>query len=99
MIDNKATVQIARMWRFHYVRQQQQDGTHQQRWIPCESQLADIPTKTQVSSKIDSIHIDKVLWTLPERMLQPSNNSTEIQFKRGVRNSVLLYIYYINSYP
>jgi hypothetical protein len=28
-------------------------------------------------------------------MLQPSNNSTEIWFKRGVRHSALLYIHYI----
>jgi hypothetical protein len=42
-----------------------------------ESQLADILTKTQVSSKID-LHIDMVLCTLPDHMLQPSNNSTEI---------------------
>jgi hypothetical protein len=57
MIDNEATVQIVRNgkltrktchieWRFHYVRQGQQDGTHQLHWIPCESQLADILTKT-----------------------------------------------------
>ena len=88
MIDNEATVQIARNGkltrktrhierRFHYVRQGQQDGTHQLHWIPCESQLADILTKTQVSSKID-LHIDKVLCTLPDHMLQPSNDSTEI---------------------
>jgi hypothetical protein len=88
MIDNEATVQIARNGkltrkkrhikrRFHYVRQGQQDGTHQLHWIPCESQLADILTKTQVSSKID-LHIDKALCTLPDHMLQPSNDSTEI---------------------
>ena len=88
MIDNKAIVQIAcnakLTWKtrhierhFHYVRQIQQEGTHQLHWIPCESQLADILTKTQVSSKID-LHIDKVLCTLPDHMLQPSNDSTEI---------------------
>ena len=88
MIDSEATVQIARNGkltrktchmerRFHCVRQGQQDRTHQLHWIPCVSQLADILTKTQVSSKID-LHIDKVLCTLPDQMLQPSNNSTEI---------------------
>jgi len=88
MIDNKATVQIAHNGkltqktchieqRFHYLRQGQQDSAHQLHWIPCESQLADILTKTQVSSKID-LHIDKVLCTLPDHMLQPSNDSTEI---------------------
>jgi hypothetical protein len=89
MLDNVATVQIARNGkltrktrhiegRFHYVRQGQQDGTHQLHWIvPCESQLADSPTKNQVSSKID-LHIDKVLCTLPDHMLQPPNDSTEI---------------------
>jgi hypothetical protein len=56
MIDNKAIVQIAcnakLTWKtrhierhFHYVRQIQQEGTHQLHWIPCESQLADILTK------------------------------------------------------
>jgi hypothetical protein len=88
MIDNKATVQIACNGKltqktrhieqcFHYIRQGQQDSTHQLQWIPCESQLADILTKTQISSKID-LHIDKVLCTLPDHMLQPSNDSTEI---------------------
>ncbi|KAI2511948.1 hypothetical protein MHU86_2464 [Fragilaria crotonensis] len=53
MIDNEATVQIAKNGkltrktrhierRFHFVRQGQQDGTHQLYWIPCDSQLADI---------------------------------------------------------
>jgi hypothetical protein len=88
MIDNEATVQIARNGkltqethhieqRFHYLHQGQQDGTHQLHWIPCESQLADFLTKTQVSSKID-LHINKVLCTLPDHMLQPSNDATEI---------------------
>jgi hypothetical protein len=56
MIDNEATVQIACngkltlktrhiKQRFHYVRQGQQDGTHQLHWIPRESQLADIIKK------------------------------------------------------
>jgi hypothetical protein len=102
MIDNKATVQIARNGkltrktrhmeqRFHYVRQVQQDSTHQLHWIPCESQLPNILTKTQISSKID-LHIDKVLCTLPDHMLQPSNHSTEILLKRGVRHSVSPYV-------
>jgi hypothetical protein len=68
-----------------------QGSTHQLHWIPCDSQLADILTKAQVSSKID-IHIDKVLCFLPDHMLQSSNNSTEIWFKKGVRCSVLLYV-------
>ncbi len=91
--DNTATVQIAcngkltRKTRhieqpFHNICQGQQDGTHQLHWIPCESQHADILTKTQVSSKID-LHMDKVLCTLPDHMLPPSNNSTEID-SRGV---------------
>ncbi|KAI2505662.1 Reverse transcriptase (RNA-dependent DNA polymerase) [Fragilaria crotonensis] len=88
MIDNEATVQIAKNGkltrktrhierRFHYVRQGQQDGIHQLHWIPCDSQLADILTKTQVSSKIDQ-HIDKVFCTLPDHMLQSTSESTEI---------------------
>ena len=103
MIDNKATVQIAcngkltRKTRhikqcFHYICQGQQDQTHQLHRILSESQIADILTKTQVSSKID-IHIDTAVCTLPDHMVQPSNNSTEIWFKRGVRHLVLLYIY------
>ena len=87
-LDNKATVQIAcngKLTRktshieqcFHYVHQGQQDSTHQLHWIPCESQSADILTKMQVSSKID-LHIEKILCTLPDHMVQPSNNSTEI---------------------
>jgi hypothetical protein len=79
--------------------QGQQDRTHQLHWIPCkESQLADILTKTQVSTKID-LHIDKVLCSLPDHMLQPSTNSTEIWFKRGIKHSVLLYIINIYPYP
>ncbi len=104
MIDNKATVQIACnlqtrhiKWHFHYFHQGQLDGTHQLHWESCESQLADILTKTQVSSKID-LHTDKVLCTWPDHMLQPSNNSTEIWFKRGVGLSVSLDIFYINPY-
>jgi hypothetical protein len=88
MIDNEATVQIPRNGKltrktchieqcFHYVCQGQQEGTHQLHWIPCESQFADILTKTQVSAKID-LHIDKVFCTLPDCMLRPPNNSTEI---------------------
>ncbi|KAI2501590.1 hypothetical protein MHU86_12861 [Fragilaria crotonensis] len=88
MIDNEATVQIAKNGkltrktrhierRFHYVRQGQQGGTHQLHWIPCDSQLADILTKTQVSSKID-LHINKVFCTLPDHMLQSTSESTEI---------------------
>jgi hypothetical protein len=87
MIDNETTVQIACNGNltqktrhierhFDYVGQGQQDGAHQLHWIPRESQLADI-LKKQASSKID-LHIDKGLCTLPDHMLQPSNNSTEI---------------------
>ena len=90
MIDSEATVQIACNGKltqktrhikqcFHYVHQGQQDSTHQLHWMPCESQLANILTKTQVSSKIDLHMIVKVLCTLPDHMLQPyNNNSTEI---------------------
>ncbi len=63
MIDNEATVQIAKNGkltrkthhiecRFHFVRQGQQDSIHQLHWIPCDSQLADILTKTQLSGKL-----------------------------------------------
>jgi hypothetical protein len=83
MVDNEATVQIAKNGkltrktrhierRFHFVRQGQQDGTHQLHWIPCESQLADILTKTQTSSKIDP-HLSKIFCTLPDHLI-----STEI---------------------
>ncbi|KAI2502001.1 Mitochondrial protein [Fragilaria crotonensis] len=88
MIDNEATVQIAKNGkltrktrhierRFHFVRQGQQDGTHQLYWIPCDSQLADILTKTQTSSKIDP-HLDKIFCKLPDHLLSPSPISTEI---------------------
>ena len=88
MIDNEATVQIAKNGkltrktrhierRFHFVRQGQQDGTHQLYWIPCDSQLADILTKTQTSSKIDP-HLNKIFCTLPDHLLSPSPISTEI---------------------
>jgi hypothetical protein len=91
LIDNKAIVQIVCngkltlktrhiKQRFHYVRQGQQDGTTAHINYTGNlvyHKLADILTKTQVSSKID-LHINKVLCTLPDHMLQPSNNSTEI---------------------
>ena len=81
MIDNEATVQIAKNGkltrktrhierRFHFVRQGQQDGSHQLHWIPCASQLADILTKTQVSSKIDP-HLTKIFATLPSHLTSP----------------------------
>jgi hypothetical protein len=71
VIGNAATVQIAKNskltqkschieQRFHFIRQGQQDDSHQLHWIPCESQLADILTKSQVSSKIDP-HLTKIL--------------------------------------
>jgi hypothetical protein len=50
---------------FHHVHQDQQDSTHQLHWKPCESQLADIPTKAQESSNIDLHIIDKIFYTLP----------------------------------
>jgi hypothetical protein len=86
MVDNEATVQVAKKLTrktchieqcFHFVQQGQQDGTHQLRWIPCESQLADILTKTQTSSKIDP-HLSKIFCTLPDHLLSPSPTSTEI---------------------
>jgi hypothetical protein len=63
MVDNDTTVQIAKNGkltrktrhterRFHFVRQGQQDGIHQLHWIPCNYQLADVLTKTQLASKI-----------------------------------------------
>ena len=85
MIDNEATVQIAKNGkltrktrhierRFHFVRQGQQDGIHQLHWITCESQLADILTKTQTASKIDP-HLIKIFCILPEHL---TLNSKEI---------------------
>ena len=82
MVDNEATVQIAKNGkltrktrhierRFHYVRQGQQDGTHQLHWIPCEFQLADVLTKTQVASKIDP-HLLKIFCKLPAHMISSS---------------------------
>ena len=63
MIDDEAIVQIASNrkltqkthhieQRFHYDCQGQQDCTHQLRGIPCESQCADILSKTQVSPRL-----------------------------------------------
>ena len=88
MVNNKATAHIAKNGKltcktrhieqhFHFVCQGQQDGTHQLHWIPCESQLADILTKTHTSSKIDS-HLGKIFCTLPDHLLSPSPISTEI---------------------
>ena len=83
MIDNEATVQIVAKndkltrktchieGRFHFVRQVQQDGLHQQHWIPCESQLADILTKTQVSSSKIDPHLTKIFATLPSHLTSP----------------------------
>ena len=88
MIDNEATVQIAKNGkltrktrhierRFHFVRQGQQDGTHQLHWITCESQLADILTKTQTASKIDP-HLTKIFCILPEHLItKETSSSTE----------------------
>ena len=82
MIGNEAgTVQIAKNGKltrktrhierhFHFVRQGQQDGSHQLQWIPCASQLADILTKTQVSSQIDP-HLTKIFATLPSHLTSP----------------------------
>ena len=90
MIDNEATVQIAKNGkltrktrhierRFHFVRQGQQDGTHQLHWITCESQLADILTKTQTASKINP-HLTKIFSKLPEHLTsqETTSSSTEI---------------------
>jgi hypothetical protein len=82
MVDNEATVQIAKNGkltrktrhikrRFHFARQGQQDGIHQLHWIPCEYQLADILTKTQLASKIDP-HLLKIFSKLPPHLLSPS---------------------------
>jgi hypothetical protein len=38
--------------RSHFVRQGQQNGIHQLHWIPCDSELADILTKTQIFGKL-----------------------------------------------
>ena len=85
MCDNDATVQIAKNGkltrktrhierRFHFVRQGQQDGTHQLHWIPCEFQLADILTKTQAASKIDH-HLIKIFCILPAHLLSTTPGS------------------------
>jgi hypothetical protein len=79
MINNEATVQIAKngkltrkarhiKQRFHFVRQGQQDGIHQLHWIPCNSQLANILTKMQLSGKIDP-HLTKIFCVLPDHMI------------------------------
>jgi hypothetical protein len=88
MIDNEATVQIAKNGkltrktrhierRFHFVRQGQQDGIHQLHWIPCDYQLADILTKTQLSGKIDP-HLKKIFCILPDHMLSSPTLGPEI---------------------
>jgi hypothetical protein len=79
MIDNEATFQIAKNGkitfktrhikrRFHCVRQGQQDGIHQLHWIPCNSQLANILTKMQLSGKIDP-HLTMIFCVLPDHMI------------------------------
>jgi hypothetical protein len=79
MIDNEATIQITKngklmckthhiKQRFHFVRQDQQDGIHQLHWIPCDSQLANILTKTQLSGKIDP-HLTKIFCVLPDHII------------------------------
>ena len=78
-IDNEATAQIAKNGKltqktchierhFHFVRQGQQDGIHQLHWIPCDSQLADILPKTQLSGRIDP-HFTWISCILPDHML------------------------------
>ena len=85
MVDNAATIQIARNGRltrktrhierrFHFVRQGQQDGIHQLHWIPAEYQVADILTKTQPSSKIDP-QLLRIFCVLPDHMLSPTSGS------------------------
>ena len=82
MVNNEATIQIAKNGkltrktrhiecRFHFVRQGQQDGTHQLHWIPYEHQLADVLTKTQPSSKIDP-HLSRIFCVLPDHLLSPT---------------------------
>jgi hypothetical protein len=79
MINNEATVQIAKNGKltrktqhiercFHFVHQGQQDSIQLLHWIPCNSQLADILTKTQLSGKIDP-HLKKVFCVLPDHMI------------------------------
>ncbi len=79
IIDNEANVQIAKngklthkarhiKQRFHFVHQGQQDGIHQLHWIPCNSQLADILTKTQLFGKIDP-YLIKIFCVLPDHMI------------------------------
>jgi hypothetical protein len=77
MIDNGATVQIVHngklktktlqqiKHRFHFVQQGLQDGIYQLHWIPCNSQLANILTKMQLSGKIDP-HLTTILSVLPD---------------------------------
>jgi hypothetical protein len=83
MVDNEATVQIAKNGkltrktrhierRFHFVRQGQQEGIHQLHWIPCDFQLADVLTKTQPANKIDP-HLSKIFCVLPNHMLSSTS--------------------------
>ena len=78
MIDNEATVQIAQNGkltrktrhierRFDYVKEGQRSGMHQLFWIPATHQLADILTKSQLSSKIDP-QLPRIFSTLPTHM-------------------------------
>ena len=86
MVDNDATVQIAKNGRltrktrhierrFHFVRQGQQEGTHQLHWIPCTYQLADVLTKTQPASKIDP-HLSKIFCILPNHLLSTTTSGS-----------------------
>ena len=76
MFDNDATIQIAKNGkltrkthhierRFHFVRQGQQDGSHQLDWIPCKNQLADVLTKTQPANKQIDPHLSIKIFCVP----------------------------------
>ena len=78
MVDNEATVKIARNGRltrktrhverrFHYVKQGQATRAHELHWIPGEAMVSDILTKAQEASKIDP-QIERMFIVLPEHM-------------------------------
>jgi hypothetical protein len=69
---------------FCHVRQDRQDGIHQLHWnlvhhnlLTSTKQKQTTQAKTQVPSKTD-LHINKIICTLPNHMLQSTNTSIEI---------------------
>jgi hypothetical protein len=89
MIDNEATVQIARMANTRTKLATTNDAStssvkvnktvaiHQLHWIPCHSQFANILTKTQLSGKIDP-HLTKIFCVLPDHMISTPTSGPQI---------------------